>query len=247
MITSDPHKGPVQYLTLTQGTAAAAQDGRISLSPNVQPSAGTNIYSITTKLFELNQFEWPLMPYAGSFALVPTSPEQPQQKASVGSEGTGLDDAVVARRAYPHIVEAAEPAIALISRALDDARLALDAFSDNDFNEVANRLSVIAAQCKEAHPLTKFNECFGSIVPYIRRAALVANPDELTRESLNALVQAMSRLVDNSMVSLSEAGKIRGELSESGWNGENRAVERLFALLLGTEHADSPVRADAQG
>ena len=153
--------------------------------------------------------------------------------------------ATVARRAYPHLVEAGQPALALILRSLNDARLALASYDGGDISGAVSRLSVIAVQCAEAHPLTTFNESFGAVVSYIRRATLIANAEEISRPALNSLVLALKQLTVDPMITLRAAGEIIGILSSEGWQGEYRAVDRLLALLSEELESDESVGAEA--
>jgi hypothetical protein len=141
----------------------------------------------------------------------------------------------VADRAYPHLLEAAQPAVSLIQHCLDDARLALDAFQDADFTGVATRLSAIAAQCSTAHSLTKFNESFGAVVSFIRRSAVSANAAEISRPALNAMINVLNHLTQNPMIGIGDAADMQIKLSDCGWIGEHEAVNNLLAWLLSEE------------
>jgi hypothetical protein len=168
------------------------------------------------------------------------SPAQPPQHTGSQAE--------VVRRAYPQVVEAAQPALRFISQALGDARAALEAFGEPDFREVANRLTCVAALCARAHLETRFNESFGAVVSYIRRATIAANaanPDEISRDSLNSLVHVLNTLITNPVISLGDAGDLVELLSQHGWHGEHEAIERIIATLLNNELRESATEASA--
>jgi hypothetical protein len=153
-----------------------------------------------------------------------------------------------ADRAYPHLLEAAQPAVSLVRRCLEDAHLALESFEESDFAGVATRLSAIAAQCATAHPLTTFNEGFGAVVSFVRRAAISADVAAISRRPLNAMIRALNSVSNDPMMSVGEAADILSALSDSGWTGEYAAVERLMASLLAenVESEDSHLSNESQ-
>jgi hypothetical protein len=162
----------------------------------------------------------------------------------IGSAEGQVDDREnvgIANRAYPHLVEAAQSAVSLMRHSLDNARLALTSYDDADIDGVASRLSAIAAQCAKAHQSTAFNEAFGAVVSYVRRATLAANAADIARAALNSLVQALNQLTNNPMISLAAAADMLTTLSDDGWEGEHRAVNRLLALFTEDSSSVSPV------
>lgn len=153
--------------------------------------------------------------------------------------------AEVSKRAYPHLLEAAEPALILMRQALQDSRAALACYGNTDFDGVASKLSFIAVLCAQAHKETAFNESFGAVVSYIRRAMIAATPSEIDRDTLNSMVHALSELIENPLISLPAAGDLLDFLSKHGWHGELEAIERLIALVLGEHFEESSIAADA--
>jgi hypothetical protein len=148
------------------------------------------------------------------------------------------DRAEVAKRAYPHLLEAAQPAIALVEGALQDARAALESYGEGDFDGIGSRLSLIAAQCAEAHEWTTFNESFGAVVSFVRRASIAADVTQIGRNQLNGLILSLTELVSNPMIDLAHAGDLVTALSEGGWEGEDDSVRRLIAEILGDAEAE---------
>ncbi len=144
----------------------------------------------------------------------------------------------ITSRAYPHLLEEAQPALLLINQCLNDARAALDAYDDADIQSIGSRLTAIAAQCAKAHRLTRFNESFGAVVSFIRRATIAVNAAEVGRPDLNALFQALQRIVAEPMISLVDAAATTDALSNAGWQGEHGAVETLLALIVEGAPAD---------
>lgn len=140
-----------------------------------------------------------------------------------------------AARAYPHLYDQAEDAgqaQVLIESAIKDAHAALNAFDDTDFEEVSSRFATIAATLGEAHRHTRFNESFGAVVSYVRRATLTADALQTSREELNTLVMTLASLQRNPAIDMDDAGELVERLSAAGWNGEHAAVEALVAALF---------------
>jgi hypothetical protein len=202
-----------QTPTETKIAATSDQSGGTLFASADQPSAGTGFTGLVLS------------------ASIDLHPEN-IRNAPPASQHAAIG---VVSRAYPHLMEAAQPTISLMHHCLDDARLALNSFEDADFPGVAMRLSAIAAQCATAHSLTTFNESFGAVVSFIRRAAIAADVVEISRPELNAIINALNKLTNNPMISLRDAADILSELSDCGWIGEYTAVERLLASLLNEE------------
>ncbi len=138
-------------------------------------------------------------------------------------------------RIYPHIFdEAAETgqAVNYINSALNDAQSALDAFDDSDFQTINTCITQAAAAMKQAYPLTLFNESLGIVISYIRRAALAVSIEDISRASLNALVQVLQLVASNPMIDLDDASDLVDKLSEEGWNGEHQIANQLIDTLL---------------
>jgi len=145
-------------------------------------------------------------------------------------------------RIYPQMFDAEAPAgqsLTFIHNAFNDAQSALEAFSSPDLQTVASRLTQIASTMARIHPLTEFNESFGAVVSFIRRATLIASPLEVSRPGLNSLVQVLRSLYSNPMMDLDEASDLVDELKSSGWHGEHGVAETLIAELL-NESDDEP-------
>ncbi|MDR5830110.1 hypothetical protein P9250_19745 [Caballeronia sp. LP006] len=135
---------------------------------------------------------------------------------------------------YPHLFdpkETAGQALDLVGGALDDARDALIAFGESDLQAVGSRLAQIAVAMQKAHKLTTFNEDFGAVVSFIRRASLMADPVEVTRPMLNAQVQVLVALKKSPAIDLDDASEMVDRLEDAGWRGEHPAVEAILAAL----------------
>lgn len=153
---------------------------------------------------------------------------------------------LVTSRAYPHILEAAQPALALVAKALEDARKALESYDDSDIESVSGRLSLIAVSCADAHSLTRFNESFGAVVSFVRRATLIADSSEVSRPALNVLISVLAQIRKDPNISLMAAGELVGALSEEGWRGEHKVVDQLLALFLSEAEPDATVTEAAE-
>lgn len=142
-------------------------------------------------------------------------------------------------RLYPHLLDdqgPAGPVIPLINRALEDARQALDAYGDADLASVYSRLATIAALMAKAHELTEFNEDYGSVVSYIRRATITPSP-ELSRSALNVMVSVLKALSENPAIDIDDAAELVEALANEGWKGELEIGVALLAALFGEEEA----------
>ncbi len=147
---------------------------------------------------------------------------------------------------YPHLFDedtSAGQTRVLVELALNDARLALESFGQNDFDSIGSRLALIATSMQKAHRLTTFNESFGSVISYIRRAVLAANSADVTRAGLNALIQALQSLRANPAMDLDDASDLVEALSAEGWQGDHDVVNALIAILF-TEDTESNVPND---
>ena len=136
---------------------------------------------------------------------------------------------------YPHLFDenlAPGEARMLVISALKDANLALDAFGDGDLAAIESRLALVASTMKRTHHLTSFNESYGSVVSFIRRATLRANPGDVNRSGLNALVQSLDSLSANPSMDLDEAADLIDLLSDEGWKGEHEATSTLLKFLF---------------
>lgn len=143
---------------------------------------------------------------------------------------------------YPHLFDEETEAgavIACMRNALRDAELALDAYDDNDFQELSTRIFQIAAAMKKASPLTTFNESLGAVVSYIRRATLAIDIVDISRSALNALIQALHSIIDNPMLDLDDASDLVDNLSDHHWNGDHQGARRLVAVLLKDFESDN--------
>lgn len=142
-------------------------------------------------------------------------------------------------RMYPHVfdmqLEGGE-VLVLVQVALKDVQTALNDFSNADLQTLSSRLSQVAAAMKKAQSLTYFNESFGAVVSFIRRATLSAVVADISLSALNALLSVLHTLLSNPMLNLDEASDLVERLSDEGWKGEHSvAGEILSALLDGTE------------
>lgn len=140
-------------------------------------------------------------------------------------------------RLYPHLLDdqgPAGPVIPLIQSALEDARQALDAYGEADLPNVFSRLATISALMAKAHELTQFNEDYGSVVSYIRRATVTPS-HELSRSALNVLVCTLKALSENPAIDIDDAAELCEALANEGWKGELELGAALLAVLFGEE------------
>lgn len=192
-------------------------------------------------------FEWVSADYRGAVkgGTVYTSASD----APVISEPT---IAPAPEQVYPHLFDpqgAAGEALSIVEGALQDARSALKAFGESDLETVASRLMQIAAAMQTAHKLTSFNEDFGAVISFIRRATLGADAAEVTREMLNVLIHVLNSLKKAPAIDLEDAGNLVDRLDDAGWQGEHPGVDALMAVLFPdetAEQADNAVAAATQ-
>lgn len=159
----------------------------------------------------------------------------------IGSSKTSPVD-----RIYPHAFDKTTNAgrvVALIERALVDARLATEAFGEPDIAAVSTHLTNVAAVLKTAFAMIDFNKSLGPVVSFIRRATLTTSADGIDRLSLNTLTSVLQSIRHNPMIDLDDASELFERLSNDGWRGEIKAVDSLIALLL-ADGEDGKVRAD---
>ena len=155
--------------------------------------------------------------------------------ASALGESQSIGAVVPANRLYPHLYdknEGAGKSVAFVEQAITDVRLALDAFSSADLETLSTQLTLVAANAARAHDLASFNPAFGAVIGFIRRSTLFADTTEVTRQGLNALIQALHGLVKNPTLDISEAADLAENLTVEGWNGEHHVVKELVAAML---------------
>lgn len=151
-----------------------------------------------------------------------------------------LDARVSAMRAsdatlYPHLFDtnqAPGQVLTFIKNAESDAREALDAFNNGNFPELSSRLTYIAGAAGQAFPLTTFNEDFGVVVAFIRRATLAADAWAIERSALNVLITVLRELSKRPALDLDEAGAMVDKLRNEGWDGRHAGAEALLAELF---------------
>ena len=139
---------------------------------------------------------------------------------------------------YPHLYDknaASGQAIVFMEEALIDARRALEAFDRADFETVGSQLAVMAATVANAQGYADFNRSLRAVLGFIRRASLVAEPSEVDRPALNALVSAFNRLIHSPTLDLPAAGQLTNTLEKFGWVGEHSAVDALVKALAGED------------
>jgi hypothetical protein len=240
MKDSENKERSVVTFVSTSPTAAPPESSRYRI--DVLGTSGWDNYTNRANPQTLPDFtkftNWALpVALAPQTSMALLTPADQAQARFVKVSGTRTADQSVnlGARAYPHIVEVAQPAFILMQRALEDARLALDSYDDGDIEGVASRLSAIAAQCAKAHPSTEFNESFGAVVSFVRRAAIAADASQITRVAVNRLIHALKQLTDDPMIDLAAAGDLISSLTDDGWHGEYEAVDRLLSLLTEDE------------
>lgn len=172
-----------------------------------------------------------------------TVSEVVRQRRSGIFSGTGLDDTAEAFEAgplpveilYPHVFDEdikSGQALVNIRSAISDAQAAVDAFGEPDLQAVSTRLAQIAVTMGKAHALTDFNKSLGAVISFIRRAMLTASSDEVSRSSLNALVNVLGLVAANPMIDLDDACDLVDKLSDEGWHGEHVLADELVKALI---------------
>ncbi len=148
---------------------------------------------------------------------------------------TEIGLAVPVERLYPQFYDrnvAAGEAVVLVQSAIQDARHLLQDFASADLDGIGSGLATIASLMSKTHKLTSFNEDFGAVVSFIRRATLVASQADVTRESLNALLNALIRLSANPAIDLGEAADTIDHLSAAGWADRDEALTEIINFLF---------------
>ncbi|MDB5815128.1 MAG: hypothetical protein JWN23_2245 [Rhodocyclales bacterium] len=163
-----------------------------------------------------------------------------EKSASVGGGAS-----VSAHALYPHLFDSDTgdgQAIALLNQAAEDAVRALESHDQADLVDIQTRFTQIAAAAARAHALTVFNENFGSVVSFIRRATLMTPAADISRSALNQLIVALKRLLHEPMIDLDDATDIIDDLMADGWEGAYRAADDLLAALIAEQNEqDEPV------
>jgi hypothetical protein len=138
-------------------------------------------------------------------------------------------------RLYPHVFDDAVPegqSRTHLLSGLADARLAQDAMSESDFDELGFRLGLVANSLRSAHESAPDNIAYRSVVAFIRRAALVAQPTEVSRSALNALAVALRTLSENPLIDLEDAAELSDQLASEGWRGDHAIAKEVIAGML---------------
>lgn len=159
---------------------------------------------------------------------------------------TESDTTNLSQRIYPHMYEAEAQtgvAMSLVGRAKTEAASAVDAYLLGDIQEVSSRLALVATSAAAAHRNTRFNEAFGAVVSFIRRAALAANVAEIELPQLMQLSKALNTLHAEPMLTLDAATDVVESLEQVGWRGQHAAVAELVAALIGDSPSPAPVSA----
>jgi hypothetical protein len=162
--------------------------------------------------------------------------------------GTEIDKSVRSKeslsstdRLYPHVFDpasAAGEALVHVQSAINDIQLAIDDYGDADLISVSSRLSQVGASMKKAHTHADFNECFGAVTSFVRRATLAAVPEDITRPALNSVLSGLRQLRLNPLLGLDEATDLIDRLSTDGWNGSHTTVEKIISALLAESDLD---------
>lgn len=201
-------------------------------------------------------FELPVPAQTESaFSLISSLPEV-VRRSGVQSTGeiTADSDTVPANdltlsgeTAYPHIYDLSAgdsgAAMNLIAQAKVEANAAIDAWSDADLSSVSGKLAQIATTLAAAHNHTQFNESWGAVVSYIRRAVLIAGADDVNMQSLMQLSQSLRALYEQPMLALDGASELIEKLEEAGWNGRHESVAAFVEVLIGA--AEKPTELAA--
>jgi hypothetical protein len=162
------------------------------------------------------------------------------------TESRALDAA--GERAYPHIYDAAAgdsgAAMSLVAQAKQEANAAVDAWAEADLDGVSGKLAQLAATMAAAHEHTQFNESWGAVVSYIRRAALLTGAHEVTMAGLMLLPKSLNTLYAQPMLTLDDATDLIERLEAAGWRGRHEGVAGFVQALLGT--SDESLQVSAQ-
>jgi len=179
----------------------------------------------------LNPEPMPSIIKISSDAVVATGTEDPAILPDVR-----WSPSVSVARLYPHVFDSNEPAgqaVFLMQQAHDDSVAALELYGAADLAGAQARLTQIAVIASKAWQLSDFNPSFAAVVAFVRRAMLVAQPDTITRESLNTLCSVLHILVSDPMLHLAGAADLAERLSAQGWAGDHPGVDRLIQAILG--------------
>ena len=179
-----------------------------------------------------------------------SKPDAPLQRISKNINITGEEQdqyifnvatPISTDRIYPHIFDPETQAgqvIPLIQYALNDATLAIETYGQPDMHATISHLTNVAAAMKSANQLINFNKSLNGVVSYIRRATLTADINNVSRSSLNTLVNTLQSILTNPMLDLDDASDLVEKLSSDGWAGELEVVEALIAALLADTEDD---------
>lgn len=170
---------------------------------------------------------------------VDTDPQGPLSRPEKGQPSPG--------RLYPHLFDINEPSgqvIQLVSNAISDAEAALEAFESSDLQEISTKLGTIAVAMKVAHQLTTFNEDFGAVVSFIRRAAINADASELDRHALNSLARCLIELKDHPAIDLTGAAELIDRLISAGWQGDLAATKAIVEFIFSQSDEDEDIQEE---
>jgi hypothetical protein len=132
-------------------------------------------------------------------------------------------------------------ALSLVGRAKTEIESAVDAYLAGDIEEVSSRLGLVATNTAAAHRSTHFNEAFGAVVSFVRRATLAANVVDIELQQLMQLSKALNALHADPMLTLDSATDLVESLEKVGWHGQHVAVSELVASLIGELPDSSPM------
>lgn len=168
--------------------------------------------------------------------------EKENSRLISGISGTRLGDEIIkaekvelpVKKIYPHVFDEntkAGQSLVYLRNAINDAKVAIDAFGEPDLQAVGTRLSQIAVTMGKVYSLSDFNASLSGVVSFIRRASLAVSNEELTRSALNCLVHALEMITANPMLDLDEASDLVDKLASDGWRGEHKIVNELIVAL----------------
>lgn len=138
-------------------------------------------------------------------------------------------------RVYPHIFDVQTPSgnvLGLLKDSINEATLALEAYSEPDMASLSTHLTKIAVIMSKAHTMADFNRSFSGVISYIRRATLTTPPDQLDRAGLNIMINVLNAILLDPMINLDDASDLTEKLSRQGWTGELDIIEILIQALI---------------
>jgi len=111
------------------------------------------------------------------------------------------------------------------------AQQALDAYDDSELITVSNSFSLISAHLANAAAQNTGERALNGILHFVRRAVMVVDVTDLSREHLNSLITVLKSLSVSPLVSLADAANMRRSLVNAMWNGDHQDVTAIVGMF----------------